>query len=331
MMINQQFWDAERKSCLLNRSGVRSHDELAALFPKVQALITGDATADDVAGSVMQYITDLISTCSIWATSEPTDGTTASVAPKFEVTPENERIFRLDAERTFISEEYRQVLCHNLKVVYEHIGDYHQGEGFVIAFLSMFLKSSDVVDLVVQLHTNQMRGYFSCMPEAYVRDCRVLMKLLEERNERLHSHIEGLLVPETFCSKWFIAMNIHVFTFEHVITYMQRVLTRGQTYIFSFGLAFLLYHADEIVACNDVSKILQLLRLDEAIMPEESQRDDIYNGILNLADETEVDEENISQLRKDVEEELQQQKEAREKRLKELDYSDDEIKFSDEE
>ncbi|GIX61826.1 GTPase-activating protein, putative [Babesia caballi] len=331
MMLTDKFWESERKSSLLSRSGLHSLQDLQALRTKVEALISGEDASSDIASSFMNYVVSLLRDCNIWESPNLRKAVETPAEPSFEVTPENERIFRLDAERTFIAEENREVLCRNLNRVFSHVGDYHQGEGFVIAFLSLFLSSDDVVRLVVHLHKHQLRGYFSCMPEAYVRDARVLMKLLEERNEKLHNHVEGLLVPETFCSKWFIGMNVHVLPFEHVVTYIGRVMTRGETYIFSFGLAFLLFHADAILGCSDVSRILQLLRLDEAIMPEESQREEIYGGILGLADETEVEEEKLSQLRRDVEEELAKQKESREKRLKEMEYSDDEIVFSDEE
>ncbi|KAK1444953.1 hypothetical protein BgAZ_108590 [Babesia gibsoni] len=330
-MLSQEFWDAERKSSLLNRSGVKSLEELEALRQKVRELVTGEAGEQLFAANVVNSVTELFRTCTLWITSAVADQATEDTVNLFEVTPENERIFRLDAERTFATEQYRETFCNTLKKVFEHIGDYHQGEGFVIAFLSLFLETEEVVTLLTQLHKKHMHGYFSCTPEAYVRDCRVLMKLLKERHEKLHDHIEGLVVPETFCSKWFIAMNIHVLTFEHVITYMKHVFTKGHAYIFRFGLAFLLFHADELVACGDVSKILQILRIDEAVYPDENKREEVYQGILKLADETEVDGDKITEFRKEVEEDMKKQKEDREKRLKEIDYSDEEIVFSDEE
>ncbi|GBE59399.1 GTPase activating GAP, putative [Babesia ovata] len=333
MMINSKLWEEERKSSLFNRSGLHSADELLSLRPKVEALLGGGdcAGGDDILSSIMNYVCTLMSACNLWSSPPSSPALPWPAEPRFEVTEENERIFRLDAERTFISEEHREVLCRNLKLVFTHVGDYHQGEGFVIAFLSLFLPATDVVRVVVHLHENQLRGYFSCTPEAYVRDSRVLMRLLKERNEKLYNHLEGLLVPETFCSKWFIGMNVHVLPFEHVVKYIENVLSKGESYVFSFGLAFLLFHAEAILGCNDVSKILQLLRLDDAILPPEDERDALYSGIMKLADETAVDTEQLSSLRAEVEKELQEQKEAREQRMKELEGTDDEIVFSDEE
>lgn len=313
MMINSKFWEEERKSSLFNRSGLHSLDELLSLRSKVEALL-GDKESkndDDFITSIINYITSLMNACNIWTTTPSSAALPQPASPRFEVTEENERIFRLDAERTFISEEHREMLCQNLKLVFSHVGDYHQGEGFVIAFLSLYLPAPDVVRLVVHLHENQLRGYFSCTPDAYLRDCRVLMKLLQGLNEKLYNHLEGLLVPETFCSKWFIGMNVHVLPFEHVVSYIERVLSRGESYIFSFGLAFLLYHADAIIDCSDVSKILQLLRLDEAILPADDQREAIYSGIMKLADETAVDTQQLSSIRAEVESELLKEKEAR--------------------
>ncbi|GFE52928.1 TBC domain containing protein, putative [Babesia ovis] len=331
MLLTEGFWEAERKSSLFSRSGAESRDDLLSLLPRVSALL-GDGNAPGSAlGSVMSYITSLLSACSLWDSSNQKATVGDLGKPLYEVTPDNERIFRLDAERTFILEDNRDILCKNLREVFGHVGDYHQGEGFVVAFLSLYLPTTDVVRLVVHLHENQMRGYFSCIPEAYVRDSRVLMKLLEERHWKLHEHINGLLVPETFCSKWFIGMNIHVFPFKHVVTYMERVLSRGDSYIFSFGLAFLLFHAETILATTDVSRILELLRLDDAVLPVEPEREAIYTGILQLAEEQEVETEKIQQLRVDVQAEMDRQKAQREQRMKELEDTDDEIVFSDEE
>ncbi|CDR96550.1 TBC1 DOMAIN FAMILY MEMBER GTPASE-ACTIVATING PROTEIN, putative [Babesia bigemina] len=332
-MINSKLWEEERKSSLFNRSGVHSEDDLLSLRRKVEALVGRNECAgeDDILSSIMNYVCKLMSACNWWSSSPSSDEPLWPGEPRFEVSEENERIFRLDAERTFISEENRAVLCRNLTLVFRHVGDYHQGEGFVIAFLSLFLPAAEVVRLVVHLHENQLRGYFSCTPEAYVRDSRVLMRLLKGRNEELCKHLEGLLVPETFCSKWFIGMNVHVLPFEYVVKYIDKVLSEGERYIFSFGLAFLLFHAETILGCNDVSKVLQLLRLDDAILPPENEREAIYSGIMKLADETAVDIEQLSSLRAEVEKELQEQKEARERRMKELEGSDDEIVFSDEE
>ncbi|ORM41198.1 uncharacterized protein BXIN_0421 [Babesia sp. Xinjiang] len=330
-MISISFWETERKSSLFNRSGLHSREELVALLPRVIALLGDGSGSGDALNSFMSFVTSLLSACSLWDSHSAHGAVEPLGAARFDVTPDNERIFRLDAERTFISDENRGTLCRNLQEVFAHVGDYHQGEGFVVAFLSLFLSTQDVVRLIVHLHENQMRGYFSCMPEAYVRDARVLMKLLEERNWKLYEHMDGLLMPETFCSKWFIGMNVHVLPFTHVVTYMERVMSRGESYIFSFGLAFLLFHADAILSCTDVSHILQLLRLDEAVMPEESERESIYTGILRLADETEVENEKLAQLRHDVEADLAKQKEERERRMKEMEDTDDEIVFSDEE
>ncbi|EDO07848.1 Rab-GTPase-TBC domain family protein [Babesia bovis T2Bo] len=331
MLLTERFWELERKSSLFSRSGVHSLEELLALRPRVVALLGDQPNDGSVISFMIHYVTNLVSSCSLWDHSNSNKSVDTLATPLFTVTPENERIFQLDAERTFTNEEHREALCYNLQEAFSHVGNYHQGEGFVVAFLSLFLDTTDVVRLIVHLHEDPMSGYFSCMPEAYVRDSRVLMKLLEERNLKLHDHLSGLVVPEAFCSKWFIGMTIHVLPFTHVITYMERVISRGECYIFSFGLAFLLYHGDAILASNDVSHILALLRLDESILPSESESESIYNGILQMADEIEVESEKISQLRIDVAADMVRQKEQREQRMKELEASDDEIVFSDEE
>eukprot|EP00375_Theileria_parva_P001069 XP_763740.1 hypothetical protein [Theileria parva strain Muguga] len=134
------------------------------------------------------------------------------------VPPELSRLFRLDSERTFKTPQYRDQFYNNLCVVYERLGDYHQGEGFVIALLSIYLNAVEVVNVMTVMSRHYLPGYFSAKPKPYVRDSKVLMLLLERRNHKLYDVITELIVPEAFVSKWFIGLGIHIFDFEAIST-----------------------------------------------------------------------------------------------------------------
>lgn len=337
-MINSvDFWESERSSCLLNRSGVESEEALAKLIPKVKRLLviqnesetskpegeTADAEPKSCFSGLANCFMSILSDIS---QEQPTKAEVE--APRYPVPEEVARIFALDAERTFKTASNRQKLCRILEKTYERIGDYHQGQGFVIAFLSLFLEPWEVISLVQKLHTNYLKGYFSCQPFTYIRDARVLFLLLKEVDAELYEHLDQLLVPETFVSKWFIALNIHVLSFPYVVEFIAQLLAEGETYLFKYGLKFLLHFREEILNTSDVSLILAILRLDKSVLPTtEYERNVVYGEILRGDVEgVEGLGKRVEELRGMLAEELRQSLER-----KEADYSDDEIVFSDEE
>ncbi|KAK2194893.1 bifunctional Rab-GTPase-TBC domain/Rab-GTPase-TBC domain superfamily [Babesia duncani] len=393
MINNANFWEKEKDSSLLGRSGVDTLKQLKDLVPKVKELITleqckkpgpikkskpikqpdsspqmtDESKADNeepTANSLLSYesLTNFANdmwaslestfgaacdgiknsaevikqgTGLVWGLDEATDDLDAVVeyeTTRFAVTEENERIFMLDAERTFTCQENRTMLIDVLTRVFEKVGDYHQGEGFLVAFLALFLEPHEVIATVYDLHCNYLNGYFSCTPANYIRDSRVLMCLLEDIKPNLATHLNDMMVPETFVSKWFIGLNIHVLSFPKVVEFLKLLKLNGQVYLFQYGLAILLHYEKVLENCKDVSYALQLLRLDDALMPKETRaREAIFAEILRKSQTIKIDPVALEKHREKVTKELQEQRERQLLLESQLVYSDDEIIFSDEE
>ncbi|BAM42426.1 uncharacterized protein TOT_040000793 [Theileria orientalis strain Shintoku] len=364
MLLRQEkFLERERNSPLFNRCGLKRDTDVLMLLPKFRHILrlvrlnksridngTNGTTTVNRGVSITSTSTEAqLAALKKSDTNTTTDTTTVGKETKLEdladalgklkveskgesstETVEMRRIFRLDAERTFLHQAHRDIFFENLCHVYDKLGDYHQGEGFVIALLSIYMKDDEIAEVMDYLNTHVLTGYFSSKPRAYVRDAKVLMKLLNEVAPKLHDKLDSLIVPEAFVSKWFIGLFIHVFDFETVLDCMDSLVVRGQLFLFKLGLSFIRHHEAELLGTNDVSYALQLLRLDDAVIPKDDvERSEIYRAILGGASQQDVDMARVERLRVEVEEEMAREEERRKKF--EYDDYDDEIVFSDEE
>lgn len=79
----------------------------------------------------------------------------------------------------------------NLKLIVSEVKDYHQGLGYVAAFLGLLLDSEEVVKVALYLHrsTKYSAGYFMGAPQAFVADAKVMYKILEKQKPDLHKHL----------------------------------------------------------------------------------------------------------------------------------------------
>lgn len=248
------------------------------------------------------------------------------------------RIFIMDAERTFDDPERRKLMSSTLERVCGEIGDYHQGLGFVVAYLLLHLKDQDTIAKVaLGLHRHYVQGYYMTAPTAYVRDAKVFFKMLKVYYPDVHAKIQ-FVPPEAFCSKWFIGFCVHVLPFPALIEFFEAVLAKGQSFLFQFGMALVKNCERELMESKDVATQLEILRLDVKKYPDSKKSEDsvedgsFFRQIVADALDFELEKVDIESLRAEVEEEMRLAEEQRKRRDAERkDESDDEIVFSDEE
>ncbi|KAK6589785.1 TBC domain containing [Cryptosporidium xiaoi] len=254
--------------------------------------------------------------------------------------PEMNRIFKLDAERTFTDEENRIKMIKVLSTIYQEIKDYHQGLGFVVAFLLLQLKPEDTVRLALSLNRYYLPGYFKTAPFNYVRDAKVFEKLLLKRYPEVAKKIEDSACAEAFCSKWFVGLNVHVLPFPALCKFFEILLLKGNIFLFQFGLSIVDVCRVDILNAKDTSEVLEILRLDEKkyhdLMEHKEYESDVKPGsffiyLVENALNLEVTEDEINELRQTVVAEMKLQEEKRKQKEAELNFDDDEIVFSDEE
>ncbi|KAF8819839.1 TBC domain containing protein [Cardiosporidium cionae] len=252
--------------------------------------------------------------------------------------PEIKRMFVVDAERTFKSQKNRKCLCETLELIWSETKDYHQGMGFVCAFLLLLLKPSVVATIITGLHRHYVNGYFKSAAKLYVRDSRVFGKLLRKLHPSVADCVEPRVPPEAYCSKWFIGLNVHVLPFEALLLFFEAFLQKGNDFLFDFALSLVRTCENDILSAKDLSVVLAILRLDASIYPDDKaasgseENGSFFTKIVNDAYSSVLENENLSQLRLEADEDLSFEEERRQKREAELDMdSSDEIVFSDEE
>eukprot|EP00933_Yihiella_yeosuensis_P000994 TRINITY_DN10156_c0_g1_i1.p1 TRINITY_DN10156_c0_g1~~TRINITY_DN10156_c0_g1_i1.p1 ORF type:complete len:294 (+),score=56.72 TRINITY_DN10156_c0_g1_i1:70-951(+) len=198
------------------------------------------------------------------------------VSSSSKCSPEVIRIFERDAERTFISKDdpkiqertvkRQQKQVDNLKLVYSEVQDYHQGMGYIVAFLQLFLEAEELAEVVVSLHRSPRHsaGYFRSEPQAFVRDARVLKKLAEELVPEVSSHLARFgVVPEMYSVKWFVGLAVHVLPLVHLLDFWEGFFQYGYEWVFAFALEYLREFKAELLAESSTAGVMTILRLED--------------------------------------------------------------------
>lgn len=263
------------------------------------------------------------------------------------------RIFLRDAERTYVpkdeEEEQKRTLERHmshvklLKTVVAEVKDYHQGMGYIAAFLGLFLPVQEASRYMLALHRNPKycKGYFSATPQRFVADARVLFQILLKKRPELHKHLSSKgVLPEMFTTKWFVGLCLHVLPFSALFDFYEAFFTHGVEYLFKFGIAYMQTFETDLMAAKDTSAMMAILRAEDpkcdwkptADMVERQEKYDLFGTLVQEAHKVDLDVD-LETLReneaKEVAEAVARAK-KRDDELKEL-YSDDEIVFSDEE
>jgi hypothetical protein len=269
------------------------------------------------------------------------------------VSEENMRIFRRDAERTYVPKDAENVQkrtqarqdkhVDNLKLIVAEVQDYHQGLGYIAAFLGLFLETEDVVKISLTLHRNPKysSGYFMGAPQRFVADAKVFYKILEKKHASLHKHLlsKGVL-PEMFVVKYFVGLCLHVLPFAALLEFYEHYLTQGNEYLYKFAIKYLETFEKELMEAKTTANIMTVLRAEDEKadwklpheLLERHLKEDVFSEIVHAADSVDLDCD-LETLREAEGKSIAAAVEAAKKRDQELKdmYSDDEIVFSDEE
>lgn len=245
MIKNPSFWEKELEAPLLNRNA---------------KFITKES------------VNKVLERSQLWAdlVREKTDAIELPEWKAHSSDPASQRIFELDAERTFRHPEHRRSLVETLATIYEETQDYHQGVGFIASFLLLFLKKEDVAKIVIALHRHYVSGYFKAAPVAYVRDAKVFEKILKVLFPTVHRHVTKMIPAEAYCSKWFVGFNVHVLPFPALADFLDGFFSQGEEFRFQYAMALVKNTESDLLATNDVAKVLAILRLDAKQYPDET-------------------------------------------------------------
>ncbi len=182
-----------------------------------------------------------------------------------EVSEENQRIVLRDAERTFRGDAQRKTLQKVLTALIKDFDDYAQGMSYVTSFLLLTLDESVVASVITEMNANKkyIPGYWKHEAVGFATDAHVFDELLSTHYPNVQEHLKKhFVLPETYCQKWFVGLNVHILHFESLFEFFEGFLRHGFTYLFQFGLSLIAHIKDELLRTKDVTKIYELLRLD---------------------------------------------------------------------
>lgn len=269
------------------------------------------------------------------------------------VSEEHLRIFRRDAERTYVpkddevvevrTKERQDIHVENLRLIVAEVGDYHQGLGYIAAFLGLFLDTPEVVTIALTLHRERRycKGYFMGAPQRFVADARTFYILLDQHKPELFKHLNSKgVLPEMFVSKWFIGLCLHVLPFSVLFEFYEHFFTHGAEYLFKFALEYVSTFESQLMACNNTSELMTILRAEDEradwklppMLIDLHNKDNVFEGIVTRALTVDLacDLERIRDEQREHVAEAVMKALKRDQELKDM-YSDDEIVFSDEE
>eukprot|EP01113_Clastostelium_recurvatum_P039143 TRINITY_DN5945_c0_g1_i2.p1 TRINITY_DN5945_c0_g1~~TRINITY_DN5945_c0_g1_i2.p1 ORF type:complete len:341 (-),score=82.07 TRINITY_DN5945_c0_g1_i2:90-1112(-) len=243
------------------------------------------------------------------------------------------RIFVADAERTFRNEENRQRMIRMLNQVSVNFGGYHQGLGFVASFLLLFFEERVVIAMLTELNKNPkyIPGYWQEPAVPFARDAYVFHELMASHCVVVKAHFEKMgLVPNMYATKWLVGLCVHVLPFEALFRFLELFFTDGYKYLMGFALELASQLQPKLLATNNISIVLDLLKLDAKQFTTEQALSIVEGARRWEAELVGVDWEKT---RADTfEKHLRARLEAAERAMKrkQEEGSDDEIVFSDE-
>lgn len=270
-----------------------------------------------------------------------------------DVSEENIRIFRRDAERTYVSKDSAEVdertkerqdrHVETLKLIVGEVQDYHQGLGYIVAFLGLFLEPEDVAKYALTLHREEKycKGYFMGAPQSFVADAKVFYKVLERHHPRIYSHLSSKgVLAEMFVVKWFVGLCLHVLPFSALFSFYENFFTHGSDYLFKFGLKYIETFETELMEANNTHSQMTILRAEDdradwklpPALIERHESENVFESIVVASIDLEF-ECDLESMRKNERESVAAavlEAKRKDQELKDL-YSDDEIVFSDEE
>ena len=141
----------------------------------------------------------------------------------------------------------------------------------------------------------------------------------------------AVCVPESYASKWFNGLCLHVLPYEALFPFVEQFIVEGYGFLFKFALALIGRVKGGLLQCaqTQVNTLYEHLRLDAKLYPDDKDGGAWFVEMVEEAKAVELDVAAIASMRKEEEERLAEHR--RKVAEREAEYSDDEIVFSDEE
>ncbi|KAM9970719.1 hypothetical protein ACTFIW_008676 [Dictyostelium discoideum] len=211
-------------------------------------------------------------------------------------TDEPERIFVLDAERTFSNDINKKKLVKILTHLKKEFGDYQQGLSFVASFLMLTMDESENVALMTKINS-MLPGYWKHEAIDFGTSAFTLYHILQQTHPSITKHLENNCIDAgTFCQKWFLGLCVHLLPFRYLFQFFEKFLVGGVEYLYKFSLALFTVLEKRILDAKNPQVIFAILRLDESEIKDE----EIFQQILDRSDQIDISTFDLKEISKDV-------------------------------
>lgn len=251
------------------------------------------------------------------------------------------RIFQRDADRTFDVVWRKDEFIDALKLCWIVVKDYQQGLGYILAFLFMLMDKVSCVRIALALHhsPNHSNGYFAAQPDNFVRDARVMHRLLVVLFPDVAEHFKnnGLVLENCnmYCVKWFSGLGLHFLTYSDMFRYYELYIQHGIQFTVRFTLAYIEALRGDLLKAVGTNELSMLLRNETQDHKKPHQAitakgKDFFNNVMDRAMVIDLQGRDILSMRATEGNTLQQELVVKREKMAQMAEESDGIEFSDE-
>eukprot|EP01133_Synstelium_polycarpum_P014363 gene14363-16949_t len=233
---------------------------------------------------------------------------------------EPERIFLLDAERTYANEENKKKLARILTYLNKQFGDYQQGMSFVSSFLLLTLEENEAIALLIKINS-MIPGFWKHEAVAFGTEAHTFYHILQKQFPNITAHLEkNIIDPGTFCQRWFLGLCVHLLPFKQLFQFFEMFLEGGREFLLRFGLAMFKTLESKVLGTTNPNTIFGLLRMD----PLYVTGDELFQSIIDNCSTFDLSEFDLPAIRVQIfEEKLKERIEKAHKVHAEVESIDD--------
>ncbi|EGG21628.1 RabGAP/TBC domain-containing protein [Cavenderia fasciculata] len=200
-------------------------------------------------------------------------------------TQEPDRIFILDAERTFHNEDSKKKLVRILNYISKSHSHSHNHTSYTngqeIEYICQedeerkeekkeFKEEEEEAEEYWRLSTSMLLpGFWRAEAVSFGTEAQTFFKILDKVHPAVTKHLqENLIEAGTICQRWFLGLCVHCLPFQELFRYFDEFFKGGRNFLLSFGLALCGILEKEILATKNTDTIFALLRLDKSVIKD---------------------------------------------------------------
>ncbi|EFA83008.1 RabGAP/TBC domain-containing protein [Heterostelium album PN500] len=245
----------------------------------------------------------------------------SEITPVVYGTEEPQRIFVLDAERTFQNIDSKAKLVRILNYLNKQFGDYQQGLSYVASFLMLGMDEHQAIVTLEEIN-KMLPGYWKHEATNFGIEAFTFYHILGDFHPEVKAHLtKHLIDPATFCQRWFSGLCVHCLPFRQLFRFYDQFFENGREFLLRFGISLMGVFSKQLLAANSYNQLYSLLVLDYKVV---EISEDQYNAIFDEASNYDISKYDLPTIRQEqFDKHLKARFESSAKALQEVEAIDD--------